>query len=654
MAKGINHDYLDPAVAPGEDFYQFVNGGWMRTTEIPADRSSWGSFHELSKNTDHKVLQILDDELATPGPADNKAARLFETGMDTVQIERAKLTALQDLFLLIDSIEKVEQLPTVLGQLATKGFGAFVHFSVHPDMGDSRRYAAYLEAGELGLPEREYYLEQDEKAIHIREQYRQYIIRLLTNDGAYGSAQAEDAADAILKLEQDLAREMMTKEDRRQIDKLYNPFSPDELKAKMPDWDWNGFFDAMHIPVPSRMIVTEPAYFDFFNGYIKSISMETLRSYLRFLLIHHAAPYAHTTLEETHFDLYSKTLEGIETMRPRNERLVKVINQGLGELLGQLFVSKHFPPTAKASALEMVGDIIEAFKNRMTRLPWMSDSTKQYALEKLAAFRVKIGYPDAWKDFSTLEIISAESGGNYLQNMLSAVEWKFRKDAERMDKEVDREEWFMAPQVVNAYYNPMFNEIVFPAAILQPPFFDWEADAAVNYGGMGAVIGHEITHGFDDQGSRFDKEGNFNEWWTPEDRERFQLLTQQLVEQFDAYYPFEDLHLNGAFTLGENIADLGGLSVAYDALQLYYKRHGKPDAIDGYSADQRFFMSWATVWRTKTRPEALRKQIKTDPHPPGRYRAVAAPANLDSFYDAFEITPGSPWFREEEKRIKIW
>jgi len=341
-------------------------------------------------------------------------------------------------------------------------------------------------------------------------------------------------------------------------------------------------------------------------------------------------------------------------MRPRNERLVKVVNQALGELLGQLFVSRHFPPVAKETALEMTDDIIEAFNNRMSSLPWMNPSTREYAQEKLEAFRVKIGYPDQWKDFSQLEIKGEQEGGHYLSNMISAAAWKFKTDVGRIGQEVDREEWFMAPQVVNAYYNPMFNEIVFPAAILQPPFFDWHADAAINYGGIGAVIGHEITHGFDDQGSRFDKDGNLNEWWTSEDKERFKALTTRLINQFDAYLPFEDLAINGTFTLGENIADLGGLSVAYDALQLYYKRHGKPEPIDGFTADQRFFMSWATVWRTKIRPEALRNQIKTDPHSPGQYRAVAAPSNLDSFYRAFQINPGTKWFRAEKERIRIW
>lgn len=654
MSKGINQEFLDTTISPGEDFYQFVNGGWMRKTEIPSDRSSWGSFHELSKNTDQKVLAILEEELSIPGASGNKAARLFETGMNQENIEKTRLTALQDLFVKIETLSTPQELPELLANLLTKGLGSFIHFSIHPDLGDSKIYSAYIEPANLGLPEREYYLDQDEKAKEIRDKYHRYIKHLLVSEGGYEEDQAEAAAGMIVLLETDLAMHMMPKEEKRQIDKLYNPFTAEELKEFTPDWNWTQFFESLNIGAPSKSIVTEPAYFSFLNNYLNQVPIKNIKQYLKFSLIHEAAPYAHTSLEETHFDFYFKTLEGIETMRPRKERLVRVINQRLGELLGQLFVSKHFPPQAKKTAMEMVEDIVESFRGRINMLEWMSPSTKAYALEKLEAFRVKIGYPDTWKDFSNLEIEAVEAGGNYLKNILSAQEWKFQHEAERIGKNVDREEWFMAPQVVNAYYNPMFNEIVFPAAILQPPFFDWEADAAVNYGGIGAVIGHEITHGFDDQGSRFDKEGNLAEWWKPEDKERFQALTGKLINQFDSYYPFEDLPLNGTFTLGENIADLGGLSVAYDALQRYYSRHGKPGPVEGFTADQRFFMSWATVWRTKIRPEALRNQIKTDPHPPGFYRAVAAPSNLERFYHAFTIQPGSRWYRAEQERIKIW
>jgi len=654
MEKGIYHDFLDRGLEPGEDFYQFVNGGWMRSTEIPPDRSSWGSFHELSKSTDQKVLSILERELSTPGPAENKAARLFETGMDQESIEHAKLSAIDGLFGAIEKVGDKSALPQLLGMLSAKGYGAFLQFSVHPDLGDSNHYAAYVEAANLGLPERDFYLDQDEKAAIIREKYLGYITALLGKEANYTEAQAKEAAATILSIESQLASKMISKEERRQIDKLYNPHNEAQLTDLVPDWDWTVFFQAQDIAFPDKVIVTEPAYCSFFNTYIGEIPLEAIKQYLTFLLIHHSALYGHKSLERAHFELFTKELEGTEVMRPRSERIVRVINQTLGQLLGQLFVSEHFPPSAKQTALEMTGDIVEAFRNRILNLQWMSESTRQYAVEKLAAFKVKIGYPDTWEDFSDLQIEGGETGGNYLGNMISVVEWNHKRDVGRIGKKVDRDEWFMAPQVVNAYYNPMFNEIVFPAAILQPPFFDWEADAAVNYGGIGAVIGHEITHGFDDQGSRFDKNGNLSEWWTPEDRERFAGLTSKLVEQFDAYSPFEDLSVNGTFTLGENIADLGGLSVAYDALQLYYLRHGRPGLIGGFTPEQRFFMSWATVWRTKIRPEALRNQIKTDPHPPGMYRAVAAPSNMDSFYYAFHVIPGSKWFRHQEERIKIW
>ena len=654
MEKGINPVFLDLSVDPREDFYQFVNGGWMNTTEIPPDRSSWGSFHELSKNTDQKVLEILEEELSTPGAAENKAARLYETGMNASSIEQIRLAPLGELFHKIEKIQGTTDLPAFLRELSGLGFGALVHFSVHPDLGNSKHYAAYIEVPNLGLPEREYYLEQDENTQRITEKYKTYIAVLLQLEANYTPQKSVDAAKAIFLLESDLATHVISKEERRNMNRLYNPHTREQLIALMPSWSWASYFESLDIRFPERVIVTEPVYYSFLENNLSEIDIETLKHYFRFLLIHRAAPYAHSSIEEAHFELYGKTLEGTETMRPRNERLVKVVNQTLGELLGQLFVSKHFPPSAKETAVEMTTDIVTAFKQRIANLEWMSESTRKYALEKLDAFRVKIGYPDKWKDHSALDINGNETGGSYLQNMISLVKWKQHIDAQRIGKEVDREEWFMPPQMVNAYYNPMFNEIVFPAAILQPPFFNWEADAAINYGGIGAVIGHEITHGFDDQGSRFDKEGNLNEWWTDEDRDRFNMLTRRLIDQFDAYFPFEDLSLNGTFTLGENIADLGGLSVAYDALQLYYQRHGKPEPINGFTADQRFFMSWATVWRTKTRPESLRNQIKTDPHPPGLYRAVAAPSNMDMFYSAFALTPGSKWYRQPADRIKIW
>ncbi len=654
MAKGIDMNNLDTAIRPGEDFYQYVNGGWMDTTEIPADRSSWGSFHELSKTTEQSVIDILNDELSDPGASENIAARLFESGMDIERIEKVRLQPINNLLEEINRVSDFEQLPGLLGLLAKHGSGVVLHFSVHPDLADSHKYAAYIEAPNLGLPERDYYLDQDEKAQTIREKYKDYIKRILSEEVGYEEKEAQNAADDILSLENELAKHMMTKEDRRQMDKLYNPKTAEELRNMMPEWTWDPFFNAFNTTLPATVIVTEPNYLLFINNNLKQFSLITIQHYLKFMVISGAAPYAHQTLEKTHFDFYSKTLQGVETMRPRKEKLVNVVNQSLGEALGQLYVSKHFPNKAKESAIEMVGDIIEAFGSRFKALDWMEEKTKAYALEKLEAFTVKIGFPDQWKAYAGLKITSGEKGRSYLENIQSIIQWMFNRDILRIGNPVDKNEWFMAPQQVNAYYNPMFNEIVFPAAILQPPFFDWEADAAVNYGGIGAVIGHEITHGFDDQGSRFDKTGNLKEWWTEDDRSRFDDKTKTLIQQFDQYYPFEDLAINGTFTLGENIADLGGLSVAYDALQLYFKRHGKPENIDGFTAEQRFFMSWATVWRTKTRPEALRNQIKTDPHPPGLYRAVAAPSNMQSFYDAFEIMPESKWYRNQEERIKIW
>lgn len=653
MKSGIDLSNMDLSVSPATDFYNFVNGGWMARTEIPSDRASWGSFHELAKETDYKVLDLLRNELQESGPSENIAARLFESGMDIDHINRQKLNAIQSWLKEIRNITNYDQLAQLLGRMVRTGLGAFLHYSIHPHLGDSKKYAAYLEPASTGLPEREFYLDDDDKAKEIRSKYLTYIQYILQAEAGAEENTSDVIAKEILDLETMLAREMMTKEDRRQLDKIYNPIAGEKLEESFPGFSWNNFFEGLQVERPDIMIVTDPSFITLFSKHMKEENLTLIRQYLIFLTIHHCAPYAHKTLEEKHFDLFSRTLDGIEHMRPRDERMVKVVNQMLGESMGQLFVEKYFPAAAKEAALEMVSDIVSAFANRIRQLTWMSDDTREYALEKLYSFKVKIGYPDKWKDYSGLEIKSGEEG-NYLQNILNTVRWKFQKDINRLHENVDRDEWFMAPQVVNAYYNPMFNEIVFPAAILQPPFFDYEAEAAVNYGGIGAVIGHEITHGFDDQGSHFDKEGNYREWWTAEDREQFTHHTAQLIEQANAYRPIDDLPLNGAFTLGENIADLGGLSVAYDALQLYYQRHGRPPKLHGYTSDQRFFMSWATVWRTKIRPEALRTQIKTDPHPPGAYRAVAAPSNMEAFYDAFRVDESSNWYRPAEERIKIW
>jgi putative endopeptidase len=654
MAKGINTSFLDTAIQPAEDFYSFVNGGWMKKTEIPEDRSSWGSFHELNKNTDQKILSILEDELSTPGPSTNKAARLFESGMDQKSIQSNGLKPVYSLLQEIDAITNMQDLVACTAGLLRKDLGGLMQLNTHPDLANSHIYSAYLEPGALGLPEREYYLDPSERAKKILDRYQTYVSRILKEYYKESTALPTETSEQIIQIETQLAKNMMSKESRRDINKIYNPTPYVTIKERWPAWDWDQFLFRLGIQPPDQIIVTDPEYFDFFNSAIQEMDLRRIKTYLSFLVIHQSAPFSYQQLEEENFDLYGRALEGIKMMRPRNERVVKIVNSLMGEALGELFVSQYFPPRAKQTALEMVNDIIGAFGNRIKNLAWMGAETKHYALEKLAAIKTKIGYPEEWKDYSKLQLLPPEEGGCYLENVIAAATWKRKIDFDRIGKDVDRKEWFMAPQVVNAYYNPLFNEIVFPAAILQPPFFDWEADAAINYGGIGAVIGHEITHGFDDQGSRFDKNGNIKEWWTETDREKFVAESKKLIEQFDAYYPIEDLSLNGTFTLGENIADLGGLSVAFDALQLYYSRHKRPDKIDGFTQEQRFFISWATIWRTKIREEALRNQIKTDPHPPGRYRAVAAPSNLDSFYMAFGEDPNSPWYRKTEDRIKIW
>lgn len=646
--------FVDTSVRPQDDFYRFVNGKWLDTVEIPQDRSSWGSFYELIKSTDKRLHDLLKEELDKKGESHNLAARLFESGMDVNKIERLKLKALQPIFDLIRNVNSHEELPILFTELCAKGVEAFISFGVFPDMVNSKIYHGYLEPAHLGLPERDMYLNEDDKSKEVRSEYVKFVASILVDELDYDKAEAHHIGQTILDMETDLAKIMMSKEDKRQVEKIYHPHTYNAFKEVMSTWNIDHFLQSLIGQTPDEIIVTEPEYYSFLNTNLTNYPINLIKAYLQFRAVLTAAPFANESLDLKRFTFYEKYLQGVPEIKPRVERVIKIINTLVGESLGQLYVSKWFPSEAKESAIQMTKDVIKAFENRIKKLTWMSDETKVYAIEKLNAMTIKIGYPDNWETYEGMNISSDDENISYLHNVMEAQAWMWKRDISRFRKEVDKSEWFMAPQVVNAYYHPLYNEIVFPAAILQPPFFHHQADHAVNYGGIGAVIGHEITHGFDDQGSRFDKEGNFYEWWTEVDRQKFVELTGKVIEQADAYYPLEDMHINGTFTLGENIADLGGLSVAYDALMICHERENKPDTIEGFTPEQRYFMSWATVWRTKIRTEALRMQIQTDPHPPGSYRAIAAPGNLDAFYQAFNISTDDKHYRSPDQRVKVW
>jgi putative endopeptidase len=573
--------------------------------------------------------------------------------MDTVTRNQQGIDPLKPYLAKIDAINNVQDLENYLIEMEPTGGGGFFGFGVGADAKNSNINAGYLGTGRLGLPDRDYYVKDDEDSKEKRQKYVKHIARMLQYLGDTED-DANTQAKQILAFETRLAEPRMDKVDRRDARKRYNPRSIDDLQNMVPAINWDNFFKGIGVKSIDTVIVSEVKYMEALQNILSENNVSDWKSYLRWSALNGAAGALSTELEKANWDFYSKELRGAKEQRPREERALQTLNWTIGEALGKLYVDKKFPPEAKAKAEEMIQNVILAFEKRINALDWMSEDTKVKAIEKLKATKIKIAYPDKWKDYSKLEVTSVEEGGTYLQNMLNARKWNFNKDLEDLGNPVDKSEWYMAPQVVNAYFNPSFNEIVFPAAILQPPFYNYTADDAVNYGGIGAVIGHEISHSFDDSGSRYDKDGNLNNWWTDEDLKQFEALGALLADQYDKLEVLPDVFINGKFTLGENIGDLGGVNAAYDALQLSFEKNGRPEDIDGFTAEQRFFMSWATVWRTKSREEALRNQIKTDPHSPGMNRAVQPLLNIDEFYEAFEINETDNMYLPPEERVKIW
>jgi putative endopeptidase len=512
--------------------------------------------------------------------------------------------------------------------------------------------AAYLDAGGIGLPERDYYLKKDEKSKVTREKYKGYLSTLFMLAGE-ASEKASKDAEIVLALETQLASSMLSKEDRRNPTLQYNPKSLPELSKLVPSVNWATYFSALNIK-EDTIIATEPAFLKEYEKVVNKYSLDDIKTYLKAVLLRSSAPFLNHDFVQASFDFDSKYMSGTDKMRPRWKRVLDVTDAFLGEPIGRLYVDDNFPPEAKQKALEMVENIKLAFAERIKGLDWMSDSTKQMALAKLATFKVKIGYPDKWRDYSTLVIEKSPEKASYFVNAQNASRFEVQRQINKLGKPVDNTDWQMTPQTVNAYYHPLYNEIVFPAGILQPPLYNYLADEAVNYGGIGAVIGHEISHGFDDQGSQFDGEGNLKNWWSESDLTKFKEKGKSYVEQFNKYEPLPGVFVQGQFTLGENIGDLGGLTVAYDGLQRYLKNNKRPDLIDGLTPEQRFFYSWGTIWRIKSRDETLRKQVLTDPHAPGMYRANAPLTNFEPFYKAFDVKEGDKMFRPDSARVKIW
>jgi putative endopeptidase len=655
---GLNLDLTDKSVRPQDDFYKFVNGTWLKNTEIPADRTRWGSFSELVENTDKVVKTILIEATKNPNykstTDQGKAINLYKTILDTVARNKQGIAPIKPDLAKIDAVKNIKDLQKLLMETEAIGSGAgFFGFRVTIDDKNSNRYIVNLGPGALGLPDRDYYVSDEKDSKEIREKYVLHIAKMLQFLGKT-PAQAKADAYKILAFEISLAKSMLDRVESRDPQKLYNPNSLADLQKIAPIIDWKTYIKGIGFSNIDTLIVMEPKFMSVLQKIFTENKVEDWKAYMRWTLLRGYAGILSTSIENTYFEFYGKVLGGAIKQRPFDERAFEIVNGLLGEALGKLYVDKMFPAEAKTQVVKMIQNIITAYKLRINNLTWMSPETKVKAIEKLNKLTIKIGYPDKWQDVSTLVVKSPAEGGSFYQNIKNATLWSWKKELAEFEKPVDKTKWAMTPQQVNAYYNPSYNEIVFPAAILQPPFYDYKADEAVNYGGIGGVIAHEISHGFDDQGASYDAEGNLVNWWTSEELKKFKALGAALADQYSALEPLPGVHVDGKFTLGENIGDLGGTNAAFDALQLHLKESGTPGLIDGFTPEQRFFISWATIWREKIRNEALKTQVKTDPHSPGQYRGYVPLLNLDSFFLAFNIKAGDGMYVAPDKRIKIW
>jgi putative endopeptidase len=655
---GIDVANMDTTVRPGDNFFQFVNGGWIERNTIPADLGSWGSFAELRETNQQVLLGILKNAAENPnypeGSDQRKAATFFSVGMDSMLAETAGTTVLKPFLEKIEAIKTKTQLQNYLVEDVLTESSAFFGVFVLSDLKNSDKLVPYITTGGLGLPERDYYLKTDDKSKEIRVKYVMHMANLFALMGV-PQAQARKNGEMILSVETRLAKAMLTKEESRDPYNLYHPKAVTDLYKLVPSVDWNSYLESLSITADT-LIVTEPNFLAEYEKLVSTYTMEDIKTYLKAALLRKSAPLLNHAFVKESFEFNRKYMAGVQQLRPRWKRVLDMTNNKLGDAIGQLYVEKTFPPEAKQKALEMVDNIKLAFANRIKQLDWMTDSTKEMALKKLSTFTVKIGYPEKWNDYVGLEVGKAPETSSYFQNVMNANRFQTRRELAKLGKPVDRSEWQMTPQTINAYYNPLFNEIVFPAAILQPPFYDYKADEAVNYGGIGAVIGHELSHGFDDQGAKFDAMGNLKNWFKKEDYGNFQRKGKSLAFQFDKYEPLPGVFVQGQFTLGENIGDLGGVTVAYEGLQRFLRENpdNNPGKIDGFTPEQRFFISWATIWRVKYRDETLRTQVFTDPHSPGMYRANGPLSNFTPFYEAFGVQQGDKMFRPESERVVIW
>lgn len=650
--EGINLSHMDTAVRPQDDFFSYVNGNWVKTTQIPSDKANWGSFNALRENVDDASLDILNKILTENYPAGSegqKIQNLYASFMDTAKRNADGLAPIKGDLAKIDAIKNLNDLQKYLLEATRLGDNSFYGWRAGADMKNSNMNAVYLGGPDLGLG-RDYYQKVNDANTKTLGQYQTYIGKLF---GILGYKNSAQTAQNVVDFEKQLANYLLTLEQNRDANLRYNPKNVSELSGLVKNVDLAKYLKEAGVNT-DRVIIGELKYYQNMDQFITQKNLPLLKDYLKYHLINGNASNLDEGLEQIRFDFYAKDLQGQKEQRPMNKRGLTLVNTVLGEAFGKLYVDKYFTPEAKQQMETYIDYLLKSFKSHIANIDWMSPETKVKAQEKLSKFTVKIAYPDKWKDYSQLKVESPKQGASLYSNLQNVSAWQYQRSLDKVGKPVDKTEWGMSPQTVNAYYSGSNNEIVFPAAILQPPFYNPKADAAVNFGGIGAVIGHEISHGFDDSGSRFDGDGNLNNWWTDADRKNFDAKVGQLAAQYSGYEPVKGSFVNGKFTSGENIGDLGGVAVAYDALQMYLKDKGNPGKISGFTQDQRFFMSWATVWRTKATDQYMINQVKTDPHSPGMFRAFGPLVNQDSFIKAFDIKPGDKMYKAPEDRIKIW
>ncbi|MCW8863988.1 MAG: peptidase M13 [Colwellia sp.] len=650
LTSGIEQANMDKSVRPQDNFYRYINGGWMNSHEIPGDKTAIGSFYDLRDKADDDVKAIIEELAATEnlktGTDEQKVADIFRSYMDSETRNAAGVAPIQSILTAIENIKSKDDLANFFGTYSTAGINNPLALYISIDAKDSENYAIHIWQNGLNLPDRDYYFNEAERFVNLRNGYVTHIENMYN---LAGMENGKDAAKNIMALETSLANYHWTRVQSRDSEKRYNKFATADLNTLTDKFNWQAFLAAENVASQKDIIINQPDFIEGFGKVFDETSLDIWKQYLTFNTLSAFSAYLTADLDNENFDFFSRQLSGRQEQKPQWKRGVSVVNSNLGEVIGKVYVTRHFTPAAKSRMSELVENLRNAYGASIDDLAWMSEDTKKAAQVKLAAFTPKIGYPDKWEDYSDLVIKSDDLVGNIIRSRQVSSQ----KEISKLGGPIRKWEWHMTPQTVNAYYNPPANEIVFPAAILQPPFFNMKADDAVNYGGIGAVIGHEMGHGFDDQGSKYDATGNLRNWWTEQDLKEFANRTQALVKQYAAYQVFDDLNVNGELTLGENIGDLSGVTIAYKAYKASLNGKEAP-VIDGLTGDQRFFMGYAQIWRSKIVEKSMRNRVATDPHSPGEFRALGSLSNMNEFYDAFDVNEGDAMYIAPEERVKIW